>query len=106
VKLSSIRSALRLVEEYSHYCEVVSAGGAVNDARISLGSKILAVADAYETLQTPTPTRQAFAAWTALEEIERGQGTTFATEVVRALRASAPRERENVERSSPTAELA
>jgi len=105
VKLSSIRSALRLVEEYSHYYEVVSAGGAVNDARISLGSKILAVADAYETLQTPTPTRQAFAAWTALEEIERGQGTTFATEVVTALRASAPRERENVERSSPVTEL-
>jgi HD-GYP domain-containing protein (c-di-GMP phosphodiesterase class II) len=85
-RLSSMRSALRLVDEYSHYHEVVSAGWPVDDTRISIGAKILAVADAYETLQTPTPTRQAFAPWTALEEIERGRGSTFATEVVGALR--------------------
>lgn len=85
-KLSSMRSALRHVDEYSHYHEVVSTGWPVDDTRISIGAKILAVADAFETLQTPTPTRQAFAPWTALEEIERGAGTTFASEVVRALR--------------------
>src|SRR5688572_23673197 len=85
-QLSSMRAALRLVDEYSHYHEVVSAGWPVDDTRISIGAKILAVADAYETLQTPTPTRQAFAPWTALEEIERGRGTTFASEVVGALR--------------------
>jgi HD-GYP domain-containing protein (c-di-GMP phosphodiesterase class II) len=85
-RLSSMRSALRLVDEYSHYHEVVSAGWPVDDTRISIGAKILAVADAYETLQTPTPTRQAFAPWTALDEIERGRGSTFATEVVGALR--------------------
>ena len=83
--LNSMRSALRLVEEYSHYHEVVSTGWPVDDARISIGSKILAVADAYETLQTPTPTRQAFAPWTAVDEIRRGAGTTFASEVVEAL---------------------
>jgi hypothetical protein len=83
---SSMRSALRLVDEYSHYHEVVSTGWRVDDARISIGAKILAVADAYETLQTPTPTRQAFAPWTALDEIQRGAGTTFASEVVAALR--------------------
>jgi hypothetical protein len=92
-KLSSMRSALRLVDEYSHYHEVVSTGWPVDDARISLGAKILAVADAYETLQTPTPTRQAFAPWTALEEIEKGGGTTFASEVVKALRGIAQLER-------------
>lgn len=85
-KLSSMRSALRHVDEYSHYHEVVSTGWPVDDTRISIGAKILAVADAFETLQTPTPTRQAFAPWTALEEIERGAGTTFASEVVKALR--------------------
>jgi hypothetical protein len=85
-RLSSMRSALKLVDEYSHYHEVVSAGWPVDDTRISIGAKILAVADAYETLQTPTPTRQAFAPWTALEEIERGRGSTFASEVVAALR--------------------
>jgi hypothetical protein len=88
-KLSSMRRALKLVDEYSHYHEVVSSGWPVDDARISIGAKILAVADAYETLQTPTPTRQAFAPWTALEEIARGAGNTFATEVVGALRKTA-----------------
>ena len=92
-KLSSMRSALRLVDEYSHYHEVVSTGWPVDDTRISIGAKILAVADAYETLQTPTPTRQAFAPWTALEEIERGAGTTFASEVVKALRKIASLDR-------------
>jgi hypothetical protein len=88
-KLSSMRGALRLVDEYSHYHEVVSTGWPVDDTRISIGAKILAVADAYETLQTPTQTRQAFAPWTALEEIARGAGNTFASEVVTALRKSA-----------------
>lgn len=92
-KLSSMRSALRQVDEYSHYHEVVSAGWPVDDTRISTGAKILAVADAYETLQTPTPTRQAFAPWTALEEIERGAGSTFATDAVKALRRVATLER-------------
>ena len=92
-KVSSMRSALRHVDEYSHYHEVVSTGWPVDDTRISLAAKILAVADAYETLQTPTPTRQAFAPWTALEEIERGGGTTFASEVVKALRKVASLER-------------
>lgn len=91
--MSSMRSALRLVEEYSHYHEVVSTGWRVDDARISIGAKILAVADAYETLQTPTPTRQAFAPWTALDEIQRGAGATFATEVVDALRKIAALDR-------------
>ena len=100
-KLSSMRKALHLVDEYSHYHEIVSTGWPVDDTRITIGAKILAVADAYETLQTPTPTRQAFAPWTALEEIERGAGTTFATEIVKALRKTAAMER--VERySSPT----
>jgi hypothetical protein len=100
-RLSSMRKALRLVDEYSHYHEIVSSGWPVDDTRITIGAKILAVADAYETLQTPTPTRQAFAPWTALEEIERGAGTTFATEIVKSLRKTATMER--VERySSPT----
>jgi hypothetical protein len=92
-RMSSMRSALRLVDEYSRYHEVVSRGTRVDDARISIGAKILAVADAFETLQTPTPTRQAFAPWTALDEIQRGAGTTFASEVVDALRRIATLER-------------
>ena len=91
--MGAMRSALRLVDEYSHYHEVVSTGGKVDDSSISMGAKILAVADAYETLQTPTPTRQAFAPWTALDEIQRGAGATFASDVVDALRRVATLER-------------
>jgi hypothetical protein len=91
--LNSMRGALRLVDEYSHYHEIVSTGSSVDESRISIGAKVLAVADAYETLQTPTPTRQAFAPWSALEEIERGAGKTFASEVVQALRGAAQIER-------------
>ena len=91
--INSMRGALKLVDEYSHYHEVVSTGWPVDDTRISIGAKVLAVADAYETLQTPTPTRQAFAPWSALEEIERGAGKTFASEVVRVLRGTAQIER-------------
>lgn len=105
-RLSSMRNALRLVDEYSHYHEVVSAGWPVDDTRISIGAKILAVSDAYETLQTPTPTRQAFAPWTALEEIERGRGTTFATEVVGALRKVGVLERAEEDVRQPAVRLA
>jgi hypothetical protein len=95
-KLSSVRKALKIVDEYSHYHEVVSTGWPVDDTRISIGAKILAVADAYETLLTPTSSRQAFAPWTALEEIERGAGSTFASEVVQSLRKGATTERAEV----------
>ena len=101
-KLSSMRKALRLVDEYSHYHEIVSTGWPVDDTRITIGAKVLAVADAYETLQTPTPTRQAFAPWTALEEIERGAGTTFATEIVKSLRKTATMERVERHGSPPS----
>jgi HD-GYP domain-containing protein (c-di-GMP phosphodiesterase class II) len=101
--LTSMRGALRLVDEYSHYHEIVSTGSSVDDAKISIGAKVLAVADAFETLQTPTPTRQAFAPWTALEEIEKGAGKTFASEVVRALRGSAKMEQAETGEHQPAA---
>ena len=108
-RLSSMRRALKLVDEYSHYHEIVSTGWPVDDARISIGAKILAVADAYETLQTPTPTRQAFAPWTAIDEIARGAGHTFASEVVTALRKSArvePAETQGGGQAAPAVRLA
>lgn len=82
----SMRAALDLVAEYSHYHEHVGADWPVDLVRGSLGVKVLAVADAYETLQMPSPNRPPFSPWTAVEEIERGAGQIFATDVVRALR--------------------
>ena len=58
---------------------------------IPVTAKILAVADAFETLQMPTPVRPAFSKWSALEEVEKGAGKTFARDAVKALRSVAAR---------------
>lgn len=83
---ASMRAALDIVRDYERYHEMVSADFPVDALRIGLPVKILAVADAFETLQLPSPTRAPFSPWAAAEEIERSAGTTFASEVVAALR--------------------
>ena len=92
---TSMRAALDMVREYRMYHEHLSVDIPVDSQRISLAVKVLAVADAYETLQMPSPNRPPFSPWGALEEIERGTGQTFGSEVVRALRkvANAPLDR-------------
>lgn len=82
----SMRAALDIVREYRHYHEHLTVELPVDALRLSLSVKVLAVADAFETLQTPSPNRAPFSPWSALEEIERGAGQTFGSEVVRALR--------------------
>lgn len=96
---TSMRASLDLVSEYSHYHEHVGADWPVDLVRGSLGVKVLAVADAFETLQMPSPNRPPFSPWSAVEEIERGAGQLFATDVVRALRkiAAAPERSETIE---------
>jgi len=42
-------------------------------------------------LQMATPVRAAFPKWSALEEVEKGAGKTFANDAVRALRSVAGR---------------
>lgn len=82
----SLQSASALLEEYRDYHGWISRDWSADHIPVSAATKVLAVADAYETLQSPTPNRPAFAPWTALEEIERGGGQTFGTEVVTSLR--------------------
>lgn len=82
----AIRGATAILEEYRQYYEVVGDDWPVDHLKLTTAVKVLAVADAFETLQTPTEHRPAFARWSALEEIERGAGRTFATTVVKALR--------------------
>lgn len=97
-QVSTLRSASALLEECRDYHESVIMEWPADRVRVSDAAKVLAVADAYETLLTPTPSRPAFAPWTALEEIERGSGQTFGTEVVRALRRVALRASATAER--------
>jgi HD-GYP domain-containing protein (c-di-GMP phosphodiesterase class II) len=88
---SALRGAAEIIAEYSHYYEIVGDDWDIEALPIALGVKILAVADAFETLQTATPVRPAFTRWSALEEVEKGAGKTFAREAVRALRVVAGR---------------
>jgi HD-GYP domain-containing protein (c-di-GMP phosphodiesterase class II) len=97
----AMRGATQLLSEYARYFEVVGDDWPVDQLPMSEGAKILAVADAFETLQLTSPHRPALAPWSAVAEIERGAGRVFASEVVRVLkritaaplRASAQEER-------------
>ncbi len=82
----SLRGATRILGEYSRYYELVSAEWPIDRLALSDGTKILAVADAYETLQISSPQRVALSPWRALEEIEAGAGRIFASEPVKALK--------------------
>jgi hypothetical protein len=82
----AMRGAAQLIGEYGHYYEIVGEDWDIDALPLAPGVKILAVADAFETLQMATPVRPAFAKWTALEEVERGAGKTFARDAVKALR--------------------
>jgi hypothetical protein len=87
----AMRGAAQIIGEYGHYYEIVGEDWDIEALPIPLTVKILAVADAFETLQMATPVRPAFPKWSALEEVERGAGKTFAGDAVRALRSVAGR---------------
>jgi hypothetical protein len=83
----AMRGAAEIIGEYGHYYEIVGEDWDIEALPLPITVKVLAVADAFETLQMATPVRPAFPKWSALEEVEKGAGKTFAREAVRALRA-------------------
>lgn len=87
----AMRGAAEIIADYGHYYEIVGEDWDIDALPLRQTVKILAVADAFETLQMATPVRPAFPKWTALEELERSAGKTFAREAVRALRLVAGR---------------
>src|SRR6266702_836618 len=87
----AMRGAAQIIGEYGHYYEIVGEDWDIEALPIPATVKILAVADAFETLQMATPVRPAFPKWSALEEVEKGAGKTFSKDAVRALRAVAGR---------------
>jgi hypothetical protein len=87
----ALRGAAQIIAEYSHYYEIVGDDWDIEALPMPWTVKILAVADAFETLQVATPVRPAFTRWSALEEVEKSAGKTFAREAVRALRVVAGR---------------
>ena len=87
----ALRGAAEIIAEYSHYYEIVGDDWDIEALPMAIPVKVLAVADAFETLQMATPVRPAFTRWSALEEVEKSAGKTFAREAVRALRVVAGR---------------
>jgi hypothetical protein len=87
----AMRGAAQIIGEYGHYYEIVGEDWDIEALPIPATVKILAVADAFETLQMSTPVRAAFPKWSALEEVERGAGKTFDREAVKSLRLVAGR---------------
>jgi HD domain-containing protein len=87
----ALRGAAQIIAEYSHYYEIVGDDWDIESLPMAVTVKVLAVADAFETLQMATPVRPAFTRWSALEEVEKAAGKTFAREAVRALRVVAGR---------------
>ena len=95
---NTLQSASALLEECREYHDSIAREWPADHIRVSDAAKALVVADAYVTLLTATPTRPAFAPWTAIEEIERGAGQTFGTTAVKALRRVALRASSTEER--------
>jgi len=87
----ALRGAAEIIAEYAHYYEIVGDDWDIEALPLPLTVKVLAVVDAFETLQMATPVRPAFTRWSALEEVEKGAGKTFAREAVRGLRIVAGR---------------
>jgi len=87
----AMRGAAEIIGEYGHYYEIVGEDWDIEALPLPITVKILAVADAFETLQMATPVRPAFPKWSALEEVEKGAGKTFAKDAVRALRTVSAR---------------
>ncbi|MGH7673177.1 MAG: HD-GYP domain-containing protein [Gemmatimonadales bacterium] len=87
----ALRGAAEIIGEYAHYYEIVGDDWNIEALPMPMTVKVLAVADAFETLQMATPVRPAFTRWSALDEVEKGAGKTFAREAVRALRVVAGR---------------
>lgn len=82
----SLKGGTEIVRDYSNYYQLVREDWPIDQLAVSQGAKILAVADAYETLQIDSPQRPGFSPWAALAEVEKGAGRMFATEVVEALK--------------------
>lgn len=83
----ALRGARDLLSEYARYHEMVGVDWPVDQLDVSEATKILAVADAYESLLITTDTRAAMTPWSALDEIELGASRTFGSKAVAALRA-------------------
>ncbi len=79
---------LRIVRSHHERYDGTGYPDGLKHGHIPLGSRILAVADAYEAMTSERPYRRAMNKKTALNEIERGEGTQFDPNVAEAFLSS------------------
>ncbi len=76
---------LKLVRNHHENCDGTGYPDRLTDSQIPLGTKILAVADAYDAMTSERPYRKAMSNKVAFAELERKKGTQFDPEVVAVL---------------------
>lgn len=86
--ISAVKFLKSTVEILKHHHEHFDGSGypeGVNGTKINIGSRIIAVADAYDAITTTRPHRFARTPKEALMEIDKYSGTQFDPDVVKAL---------------------
>jgi len=79
------KETLSLVRNHHEHCDGSGYPDQLERTQISLGSRIITVADAYDAMTSDRAYRKAMSKEIAFEELKRGIGTQFDSEVVAAL---------------------
>jgi putative nucleotidyltransferase with HDIG domain len=83
---SVLKEVVPIVISHHKYFMSTIDGSGQELAKIPLGSRILAVADAFDAMTTDRPYRKGMPPWEALEEIVNKAGKQFDPEVVEAFK--------------------
>ncbi len=79
---SVLKEAIPIVLEHHRYCSEMEKRNGNGTRASSLGTRIVAVADAFDAMTSDRPYRKGMPPWQALEELKHGSGHQFDPEVV------------------------
>jgi putative two-component system response regulator len=82
-----LEKALEMIQSSQQWCNGRAHATGLQNSDIPLGGRVLAVADAFDSMTHAQPYREAMIAADALQELSRGCGTQFDQAVVDALSA-------------------
>jgi putative nucleotidyltransferase with HDIG domain len=91
--VDSLRDCLAAVQYHHERYDGTGYPAGLKGDNIPLDARILAVADSYDAMTSPRPYRSALSPEEAIEEVRRGAGTQFDSEVVRAFLSTIERDK-------------